>query len=62
MLTPIYQRSYGASCLFKLLFCVSLPLLNLIIACDRNSLAVSIGMENEIPLANLTVIALIPIT
>jgi len=60
----MYQRWLGPSVLLEvlLLLLAYLPLFTLSIAWDRNSLAVSIGMENEIPAANLTVIALMPIT
>ena len=60
----MYQRWFGPSVLCGLLLLplVYLPLLTLSIAWDRKSLAVSIGMENEIPAANLTVMAFMPIT
>ena len=60
----MYQRWLGPSVLLEalLLLLAYLPLFTLSIAWDRKSLAVSIGMENEIPAANLTVIALMPIT
>ena len=60
----MYQRWFGPSVLLEvlLLLVVYLPLFTLSIAWERKSLAVSIGMENEIPAANLTVMALMPIT
>lgn len=60
----MYQRWFGPSVLLEvlLLLVVYLPLFILSIAWDRKSLALSIGMENEIPAANLTVMALMPIT